>query len=655
MASGQGEALQHALTTDVARFALPGFRVGIEPDTFEQVPLRIIHPDPAWRVMLVPQAAMASGWYDLDLHFPPAGVVDVVARFAFADGSALWSRLPAVDRNRFRLHFRAASPVAELTLFLGGSGDLRPIGGAVVRASALSRASVLVRRALHVVRRDGWGITRSLVNFALRARQQAPLVISQGSAAAKGERAYDTWMRLFDEAPESQGEWHLQRLAALSRQPLISCLTAAPDSLATLKRSLSDQFYPHWELVTAPTAARGEYVLTIPAGAVLPRNALLEFALTLERHPDAGLIYSDEDRIDAQGRRSDPRFKPAWSPDLFASLDYIGPFALTRREHAVARRDAQDIARMSQPIVHVAKVLLHRPVQTDSPPRARVRFDIPSPAPLVSLIVPTRDRADLLGACIRSILARTDYAPFEILVVDNDSREQATHRLFAELRAHPALRILAAPGPFNYSALNNMAARAARGSILALVNNDVEVVDRGWLGEMAALGVRPEVGCVGAKLIYPDGRIQHAGIQLGIGGAAGHGHRFAQRDAPGYLGRLTRVHNVSAVTGACLVVRKSVFEEVGGLDEADFPVAYNDVDLCLKVDRAGYRNLWTPFAELIHHEQVSRGRDLTPAQAARASRELRAFQRRWGERLFRDPYYSPNLTLDAEDFSVRVR
>ena len=630
---------------------LPGFRVvGIAREAFAQIPVRVTHPDPAWRITLAPRTALPSGWFDLELRFPAAGIVDAVARLSFGDGSVLWSRLPAVERNHFRFHFRAGSPVTEVMLSLGGSGtSLQPLSFTLVRAGALSRIAALARRAVHVLRRDRWGFVASLANFLLRARQPGALVIAPGSAALAGEQPYDTWMRVFDEAPERDRTRHQERMQTLTRRPLISCVLPASGDRAALERVLSAQIYPHWELVATRAQARGDYVMALPADAVLPAHALLEFAMTLERHPDAELIYCDEDRIDAHGRRGDPRFKPAWSPDLFARRDDTGHLALMRRTPAAGPSPPRSI-------VHLAKVLVHRSAATDDAAQARrPRYQVPSPAPLVSLIIPTRDRADLLRACVQSILARTAYAPFEILIVDNDSQEEATHRLFAEWRVHPAIRIVSAPAPFNYSALNNMAARQARGSILALVNNDVETVDGGWLGEMAALAARPEIGCVGAKLIYPDGRIQHAGIQLGIGGAAGHGHRFAPRAAPGYLGRLSCVQNISAVTGACLVVRKSVFEQVGGLDAVNFAVAFNDVDLCLKVQDAGYLNLWTPFAELIHHEQVSRGRDLNPAQAARASRELRAFQQRWGERLLRDPYYSPNLTLDAEDFSVRVR
>jgi GT2 family glycosyltransferase len=312
------------------------------------------------------------------------------------------------------------------------------------------------------------------------------------------------------------------------------------------------------------------------------------------------------------------------------------------------------LSRQADPrIVHLAKLLAHD--AEASPPVAQaVARTAPDPAPRVSLIIPTRDGADVLATCIRSIRSLTRYPDYEILIVDNGSVQDETKRLFAELRADPAIRILPYPQPFNFSAINNFAARQARGTVLALVNNDIEVAHGEWLDEMVALAMRRETGCVGAMLTYPDGRIQHAGIVVGLGGVAGHGHRFAAADDPGYLGRLRAVHEVSAVTAACLVIRRDVFDAVGGLDET-LTVAFNDVDFCLKVRAAGYRNLWTPFAKLVHHESASRGRDLTPAKAKRFVAEYAAMQRRWGAALLNDPYYSPHLTYDREDYSLRLR
>ncbi len=446
--------------------------------------------------------------------------------------------------------------------------------------------------------------------------------------------------------------------------------------------------------------ARGDFALLPRPGTVLRPHALAVLAAALDRFPGAKVVYADEDRLDAgreggAGRR-DPAFKPAWSPERLLATNYLGdPCAIAMpllREagldaafapagrHGLMLRVTEGLA--PRAVVHVAQVLSHASGAVPEPAAeerkaairdalarrgvdARVMSDPRSPhprigyaaaeQPLVSLIVPTRDRADMLRTAVNSIRAKTAYGSYEILVVDNGSVEDDTFKLFESWVGDGRVRVIREDGSFNYPRLNNRAAAAARGALLGLVNNDVEVGDGSWLDEMVGLAVQPGVGCVGAKLWYPDGRLQHGGVVVGVAGAAGHRHKRAPRGARGQLDALATVNEVSAVTAACLVVRKSVYDEVGGMDEARFAVAYNDVDFCLKVAAAGYRNLWTPFAELVHHESVSRGRDLSPRTAERFSRETEQLKLRWGERLLDDPYYSPNLTLDAEDGGVRVQ
>ncbi len=281
----------------------------------------------------------------------------------------------------------------------------------------------------------------------------------------------------------------------------------------------------------------------------------------------------------------------------------------------------------------------------------RIRYALPDP-PVVSIIIPTRDQAGYLEKCVTSILENTDYPGFEILIVDNQSRQKATLNLLDSYRKHPLIRVLTWNSPFNYSLINNHAADRAKGDILALLNNDIEVMHSGWLTEMVSHANRTDIGCVGAKLYYPDGTIQHGGVILGIMGVAGHSHRFYFGNNPGYEMRLSLVQNLSAVTGACLVVRKEVFQEVGGL-ETDLAVAYNDVDLCLKVHQAGYRNLWTPFARLYHHESKSRGTADTPKKKLLLQKEQDYIKEKWGHILYKDPGYNPNLTLQFEDFSLK--
>jgi GT2 family glycosyltransferase len=291
-------------------------------------------------------------------------------------------------------------------------------------------------------------------------------------------------------------------------------------------------------------------------------------------------------------------------------------------------------------------------VEIEAGRRFRLKRRPPDPPPQVSLIIPTRDRVDVLSCCISSILERTTYQHFEIIIVDNGSVESATLQYFESLQGLASARIIASPGKFNYSALINLGARHAKGSILGILDSDVEVISPEWLEEMVSHASRPEIGCVGAKLYYPDNTIQHAGIILGIGGVAGHAHKYLKRSDTGYFDRLAVLQQLSAVTAACMVVRTSVYRESGGMDEVNLPIAFNDVDLCLRIGRLGYHNLWTPFAELYHHESYSRGLDTNPEHLDRFQSEYRYMQHTWKEQLSCDPYYSPHLSRSIEDFSI---
>src|SRR5690606_41178931 len=247
----------------------------------------------------------------------------------------------------------------------------------------------------------------------------------------------------------------------------------------------------------------------------------------------------------------------------------------------------------------------------------------------MSLLTPTRDRADLLHTCVESLPARTDYPAFEVVVIDNGSSEPDALAYLAQLHDRDGVRVLRYDAPFNYSAINNWAAAQCTGEVIGLVNNDIEVISRDWLREMVSHAVRPEIGAVGAMLYYPDDRIQHAGVVLGIHGVAAHVYSGMPRGYPGHGGRARVAQQLSAVTGACLVVRREAYERVGGLDES-LQVAFNDIDFCLRLRQAGYRNLWTPFAELHHHESASRGTEDSPGKRARFAGEVEAMLRRWG-------------------------
>jgi GT2 family glycosyltransferase len=284
-----------------------------------------------------------------------------------------------------------------------------------------------------------------------------------------------------------------------------------------------------------------------------------------------------------------------------------------------------------------------------------VRRTVPCPPPLVSVIIPTRDRADVLGKCLGGLLVATDYPALEVIVADNDSCEPETFRLFDRLASDPRVRILPCPGPFNYSAINNKAIAQSRGEILLLLNNDVLIRHADWLTNMVAQALRPEVGAVGARLLYENGTIQHAGVILGVGAiepVAGHVYERVAADAPGHLNHLRIARNMSAVTAACLAMRRTVFDEVGGFDEKHLPVAFNDVDLCLKVGQRGYQIICTPQAELTHLESISRGSDLRPEAIERFKRDIAHMKQRWGRQIESDPHYGPNFHKVVVDYSL---
>jgi glycosyltransferase involved in cell wall biosynthesis len=413
------------------------------------------------------------------------------------------------------------------------------------------------------------------------------------------------------------------------------------------------------ELVT------GDFVALLDHDDELPRHALYMVAAELNRFPDTDLVYSDEDKIDEAGKRYDPHFKSDWNAELFYHQNMINHLGVYRasllREIGGFRlgfEGSQDydlalraiLCTSGNRIRHIPHVLYHWRVfatsgsfSTDHLDHAaeagrravaehfqqlgedveilaghssynRVKRKVPDPAPMVSLIIPTRDRVDLLRGCVDGLLHRTNYPNLEILILDNASSEPETLQYFSALQDESRVRILPYPGQFNFSAINNFGVAQARGSIIGFINNDIEVIEPDWLSEMVAHAVRPNVGAVGAKLLYADNSIQHAGVILGIGGIAGHSHKMFDRSSHGYFSRLQLPQHLSAVTAACLVMRRTCFEEIGGYDAENLAVAFNDVDLCLKVRAAGYDIIWTPYAELYHLESASRGSDVAPRE-----------------------------------------
>jgi GT2 family glycosyltransferase len=282
----------------------------------------------------------------------------------------------------------------------------------------------------------------------------------------------------------------------------------------------------------------------------------------------------------------------------------------------------------------------------------RIRLNLPSSKPKVSILIPTKDKINLLSQCIESIYRISTYKDFEILVIDNNSEQPSSKKYFDSLISSQKARVIPYEKEFNYSAINNFAVNQAEGQLVLLLNNDIEVITPDWLDEMVSLAIRPDIGAVGAKLYYPDERIQHAGVILGIGGVAGHAYQFLNRNHTGQMGRAMLRQNLSAVTGACLMVEKKKYLEVGGLDDKNLKVAFNDIDFCLKLITAGYRNVWTPFAELYHHESASRGYEDTIVKQERFKSEVLFMIAKWGDILKNDPAYNINLSLERQDFGL---
>ncbi len=654
-----------------------------------RVPLTLRHPEPPIVMRRSFAPPLPPAWMRIDLAYPPDGVVDARLIFVFVDGTRLPQRLAKLGRNRFRGLFRPASPVGAVEIHLSGSAPLdTPLVCSLRPVSAWERRLALLRRSLDVLRGDPRSFLWRAARFAVQVRRQGRTTIPIAAASLPPREAYALWHERFDER-EADIDLHRARADRLQAGPRFTVI-ADPDTtqLGGLRASLEAQVYGAWDLVVPEAGSRagslaaalaraaGRFILLPCPGTVFRPHALAVFAAAITRHPDVELVYADDDDLLGDGR-GNPRFKPAWSPVRALAFDYIGDLCCIAMARVAAagglgEGDRHDLLRRvaagidAAAVVHIAQVLSHRhpapPQSTARPavadprsPHPRTIPELPDPPPLVSLIIPTRDRADLLRMAIGSIRTKTAYAPYEIIVVDNGSREAETLRLFESWAGDSVIRVLADPHPFNYAALNNRAVATAKGTLVGLVNNDIEVLDDGWLDEMVGWALRPGIGCVGAKLTYPDGRLQHGGVVTGIAGAAGHRRKRAGRGEPGMLDELVTVNEVSAVTAACLIVRRSIYEEVGGLDAEGFAVAYNDVDFCLKVRARGYRNLWTPFAELNHHESVSRGRDLSPRTAERFDRENLNLRLRWGETLLDDPYYSPNLTVDAENGAIRTQ
>ncbi|WP_122671259.1 glycosyltransferase family 2 protein [Pseudomonas viridiflava] len=609
-----------------------------------------------------------------------------------------------------------------------------------------------LRKLVSAVRRIVHG--RSVAQNALE-QDTSPELIGSDTAALvhvtpteEGPLSYARWVEQFDTINDIDRLGMYEEIGNWKLKPLLSIIMPVYNPPIEMLReaieSVKAQVYFNWELCIADDAstdekvrlfldqcvqadhrikviyreenghiskasnsaldiADGEFIVLMDNDDALPEHALFWVAKTINKYPDAAIIYSDEDKIDEQGVRSAPYFKTDWNPYLFRSHNMISHLGVYRKalvervgkfrlgmegsqDYDLALRCSEQVD--SAQIIHIPRVLYHwrmhagstamsgdeKPYAQNAGQKAldehlkrsgiaghaelldfgmyRVHYDLPERKPLVSLIIPTRNAYALVRQCIESIRHKTLYPNYEIILVDNGSDDPQSLHYFELLSQLKGITVIRDDGEFNYSAINNNAVEQANGELVGLINNDIEVISPEWLDEMVSLALQPNAGAIGARLWYPDNRLQHGGVIMGPLTLAGHAHKMLPRGHHGYFGRASLIQGMSAVTAACLIVKKSVFQEVGGLNENDLKIAFNDVDLCLKIMDAGYQNIWTPNADLYHHESATRGIEDTPEKVERFMSEVVYMQTKWKDVIANDPFYNPNLTFAAEDFSV---
>jgi GT2 family glycosyltransferase len=443
----------------------------------------------------------------------------------------------------------------------------------------------------------------------------------------------------------------------------------------------------------------GEFIMIIQENDELEFNALYECVKLLNCHPEIEFIYTDEDCLSVKGKKyTCPHFKSDFNLDLLRSMNYIGHLYVVKKdlqkrvglfcEEMGGEYEYDFILRCiekSESIWHIPKVLYHKKEskkQIDNIDKrkqvveehlkrcqekatveigkrtgiCRVRYQLDR-EPFISIIVPNKDHVDDLNRCIQSIYRISDYSNFEILIIENGSDEKRTFEYYRNLLGqHKNIKVIFwnKSGEFNYSALNNYGVKSAEGEYLLFLNNDTEIINKNCISEMVSHAVRGEVGAVGAKLYYPNGTIQHAGVILGLGGIAGHAFCGLENDLYSYFLRSSCIQDYSAVTAACMMMPKTLFEEIGGFEE-NLKVAFNDVDLCMKIRKKGKMIVYTPYARLYHYESKSRGIEDTEEKKRRFLGEVDYFAKKWKHELEKgDPYYNPNLTLERNDFSLRI-
>ncbi len=557
---------------------------------------------------------------------------------------------------------------------------------------------------------------------------------------------YQQWIQAYDTPSDADQVAIVRHIGRLAYQPLISVVMPTYNTperwLRRAIESVRGQLYPHWELCIADDAssqlhvrrvleeyqardsritvvwreqnghisaasnsalavAKGEFIALLDHDDELSQHALFLVAVELNAHPEAEVIYSDEDKIDPQRRRYDPYFKPDWNPDLFMGQNFVSHLGVYRAARvrevggfrvgyegsqdwdlairiieqipsahirhiphvlyhwraiagstaiAMSQKDYAQSAQAKLLVAHFQRVGTAVDILPAGTTHWQVKYALPQPPPLVSLIVLSHNRCDSLRRCVTSLVQKTTYPQFELIIVNDEALDERRFDTVSQLARDARITFVRAAATDSDAAKQNRAARAARGEVLGFLTENLEVITPEWLEEMASHALRPEIGAVGALLYYPNDTIQQAGMILGGAGMASCVYAHQPRGCTGQLGRALLSHNLSVLSLACLVVRQKLFAEVGGLDETLLPLACRSIDFCLRLSEHGYRNLWTPHAEFYAYAPTSQENENTPEERARLVQAMTTLDQRWGVRLLHDPAYNPNLALDRERF-----
>lgn len=575
----------------------------------------------------------------------------------------------------------------------------------VIKISWIVRHYLMLRRLYHTYRSQPCEVLykMGLRWYMLVLQLDKAYQLTSSIRGYSPKIPYDKWISRYDDIDhhdEQKIAKKIRRGGNLPRLNVVYLGEDGPEFLSLQVKLQHTQLYLNYNLILkadfVDRALNYKWIVFIEPGVTLRPHALFWLAYEINKQSNTAFIYSDHDYLDAAGQRYSPQFKPQWSPEFFFASNYIGKVVAIKSgvinfsklihwrifEIVMSFIDkTQMLSQQGLEVIRIPNILFHVSdlqesveqkhllenqetlkyyftdrlieVQIDSyyEHYTKLLYEVIDPS-LVSIIIPTRDMLHHLQRCVDCLLEKTLYQNFEILIVDNQSIEDETLIYLDKISQHLQVRVISYDEPFNYSAINNYAADFAKGEVLCLLNNDTEVISPDWLNVMLGQLQQPNVGVVGTKLLFKNGKVQHAGDAVGPGGCADHFHSGIDADEPGYMGRAILAHDLSAVTAACLLTTHKLFDQLNGLDESNLSVAFNDVDYCLRVREHGFRVVFTPYITMYHHESVSRGKDETPEKKARAKKEADYMRKRWSYVIKNDPFYNPNLNYLRPDFEL---